>query len=353
MNILHVITSLRTGGAEHLMVNLLPRLRDLGNNVELLLFDGTRTPFYEQLESNGIKIHSLGVGGNVYNPINIFKLAKYIHKYDIVHTHNTACQLFVPFAKVFCSCKTKIITTEHNTTNRRRDKWYLKPIDKWMYSKYNAIICISDSTAYNLMNHIGQKDKIVTINNGICVSSFIRPPKKIIKENIKKIIMVAAFREQKDHETLLRAISELPEDYYLYLVGDGVRRNTVESLCHQLELNNRVSFLGVRNDIPDLYEEADVAVLSSHWEGFGLSAVEAMASGTPTIASDVPGLSEVVSDYGVLFPQGDHRALASAIRKLCDDSHYYSEVAKRCQTRAKEFDISIMTQKYNELYYSL
>ena len=57
MRILHVITSLRTGGAEHLMVDLLPRLRDLGNVVELLVFDGTRTAFYEELAQKGIKIH--------------------------------------------------------------------------------------------------------------------------------------------------------------------------------------------------------------------------------------------------------------------------------------------------------
>ena len=68
MKILHIITSLRTGGAEKLMVDLLPRLRDLGNEVELLLFDGTKTPFYETLKKEGIKIHYLQIGGSVYNP---------------------------------------------------------------------------------------------------------------------------------------------------------------------------------------------------------------------------------------------------------------------------------------------
>lgn len=61
MRILHVITSLQTGGAEKLMVDLLPRLRDFNNDVELLLFDGSYTPFYYWLEKEGIKIHSLGV----------------------------------------------------------------------------------------------------------------------------------------------------------------------------------------------------------------------------------------------------------------------------------------------------
>ena len=80
MKILHIITSLQTGGAEKLMVDLLPRLRDLGNEVELLLFDGTRTALYNELEQANIKIRCLSIGGNVYNPLNIFKLRKYLKK---------------------------------------------------------------------------------------------------------------------------------------------------------------------------------------------------------------------------------------------------------------------------------
>ena len=105
MKILHIITSLRTGGAEKLMVDLLPRLRDFGNEVELLLFDGTQTPFYETLKKEGIKIHHLQIGGSVYNPLNLFRIIPYLKKYDIVHTHNTAPQLFVAIDKIFCKGK--------------------------------------------------------------------------------------------------------------------------------------------------------------------------------------------------------------------------------------------------------
>ena len=74
MRILHIITNLQTGGAEKLMVDLLPRLRDFNNDVELLLFDGSHTPFYYWLEKEGIKIHSLGVIKNVYHPISLSSL---------------------------------------------------------------------------------------------------------------------------------------------------------------------------------------------------------------------------------------------------------------------------------------
>ena len=143
MKILHVITSLRTGGAEHLMVDLLPALRALGNDVELLLFDGTPTPFMQQLEHESITIHHLGIGGSPYNPKNILGLCKYMRRYDVIHTHNTACQLFAPMARLLTLGGARLVTTEHNATNRRRGKLLFKLIDRWMYARYSRIICIA------------------------------------------------------------------------------------------------------------------------------------------------------------------------------------------------------------------
>lgn len=353
MKILHVITSLTTGGAEHLMVDLLPKLRDLGNEVELLVFDGNRTPFYEELEQQGIKIHSFGIGGNVYHPRNVFKLRKYVGKYDIIHTHNTACQLFAPMAKMLKCSKVKLVTTEHNATNRRRGKWYLKPVDKWMYAHYDHIICIADQTYTNLVGYIGKKNTISTIYNGVNVVKFLNPIKDISNQEYFIITMAAAFREQKDQDTLIRAMAVLPDNYSLRIVGDGPRRNALENLVSELGLNERVNFLGIRTDIPDLLRESDVNVLSSHWEGLSLSSIEGMASGRPFIASDVDGLREVVQDAGILFPHGDYKQLAKEIKQLCKNPFHYEIVARECQERAKQFDINIMAQKYNELYKSL
>lgn len=350
MKILHVITSLCTGGAEHLMVDLLPKLRDLGNEVELLIFDGTRTAFYEELEQKGITIHSLGIGGNVYNPRNIFKMMKFVGKYDIIHTHNTACQLFVPIAKMLRCSKAKLVTTEHNATNRRRGKWYLKPIDKWMYARYDHIICIADKTYSNLVDHIGQKPNISTIYNGVDVNRFLNPIKDISKQDRFIITMAAAFRDQKDQDTLIRAMTELPHNYMLYIVGDGARRVFLKQLVAELDLTKRVNFLGIRTDIPDILKLSDIVVLSSHWEGLSLSSIEGMASGRPFIASDVDGLHEIVKDAGILFPHGDYKQLAKEIRQLCNNPVHYNVVSRECQERAKQFDISVMAEKYNETY---
>lgn len=351
MNILHVITSLRTGGAEKLMVDLLPRLRDLGNDVELLLFDGTRTPFYEELENTGIKIHTLSLGVNVYNPLNIFRLRKYLKKYDIVHTHNTACQYFVPLAKIITRSKCKLITTEHNTTNRRRSIIGFKLIDKFIYRRYNHIISISQKATENLKNYIGQNFSITTIENGVDISIYnILPKPKISYKHEIIISMIAGFRKQKDQDTLIKAISLLPDNYNLWLIGDGERREILENLVNTLGLTNRVKFWGIRSDIPKLLAKSHIVVLSSHWEGLSLSSIEGMASGRPFIASDVDGLREIVNENGILFPQGDEKTLASAIRSLCENHELYKQIAIACQAKAKQYDINIMAKKYNNIY---
>lgn len=352
MRILHVITSLRTGGAEHLMVDLLPRLRDLSHEVELLLFDGTRTPFYEQLEATGIPIHHLAIGGNVYNPLLIFKMVKYMRQFDIIHTHNTACQLFAPVSKMLCCSKVRLFTTEHNTTNRRRENKALRSLDKWMYNRYEHIICISDKAQDNLEQHIGKRPSIFTINNGIDTQRFLRPIKDISGKTEFIVTMVAGFRPQKDQDTLIRAMALLPDNFKLWLVGDGERRNIIESLIAELGLQHRVCLLGIRTDIPNILEQSDICVLSSHWEGFGLAAVEAMAAGRPVIASDVDGLRDVVKGAGVLFTQSDANTLASHIDALCNNNQLYQMTASNCQARAKLFDISIMAQQYHRLYNS-
>ena len=227
MKILHVITSLRTGGAEKLMVDLLPRLRRKGDEVDLLLFDGTPTPFLRQLEDLGIRIFSLSIGENVYNPLNIFRLRRFMLGYDIVHTHNTACQLFVPLARLITRSKPLLFTTEHNTTNRRRGKWYLRPIDCWMYGQYSRIIAISEKAAELLAQHIGRND-ISVIENGIDVQRYAQAT-PIDRHAIVPdyhdgdiiITMVAGFRPQKDQDSAIRALTHLPDNYKLCLVGDG------------------------------------------------------------------------------------------------------------------------------------
>lgn len=351
MRILHVITTLEFGGAERLMVDLLPRLRDLGNEVELAVFKCSKTSFYKQLEEQGIIIHGFSETEGVYNYKHIFRLKKLMKDYDVVHTHNTACQMFAALGK---TSRNKLVTTEHSTSTRRRNYRFFRYIDKWMYSRYDKIICISEPSEDNLRNYIGNDYPIVTIYNGIDVSRFANSGTiNLGMPGCKLVTMVAGFRYEKDQPTVIRAMKHLPEDYHLLLVGDGEKRSEIENLIGELKLKSRVHLLGIRNDIPQILHSSDVVVMSSHREGLSLSNVEGMSSGNPFVASDVEGLREVTKGYGVLFPHGDDSALAEVIMRLTTDELYRNEVVQRCKNRAMQYDISVMADNYNKLYKQL
>lgn len=354
MRILHVITSLKTGGAESLMVDLLPLLRDEGRNVvDLLVFDGTRTQFMEALEAKGIKVKKLSKEGNVYHPFNIFKVIKFLRGYDIIHTHNTACQFYVPISNILYKNRSKLITTEHNSTNRRRSIRWFRLFDKWMYNQYLSIICISDQARRNLESYFGKKDGIITIYNGVDISRFLFPIKDI-SENLHFIItMVSAFRKQKDQETILNSMTRLPPRYFLKFVGSGETEENLRKKSKELGVDERVTFMGIRQDIPDILKKSDLIVLSSHWEGLSLSSIEGMASGRPFIASDVDGLREMVGGSGVLFEHGNDKDLAEKIQWLCEHPDEYRQVAQHCQEKARQYDISITAEKYLDLYHQV
>ena len=360
MKILHVITSLGTGGAEMLVVNLMPRFRALGHEVGVVVFNGQCTALMERLEQEcpECKIYRLGTG--YYNPWYIVKLIRIMRQYDVIHTHNSSPQLFAAIANLFCH--KRLVTTEHSTNNRKRERGGLyRLIDRWMYRQYHQVICISEIAEEKLKSYLTThpNDNITTINNGVDVEAIHHAePIEELKTERFVTVMVAGFREAKDQDTVIKAMALLPkEEYEVWLVGDGERRQQLELLAHANENDNdndneknNIRFLGLRTDVPRILKTANVVVMSSHWEGLSLSNIEGMSAGKPFIASNVNGLREVTDGYGILFPHEDAEALAAVIRRLHDDPELYAQVAQRCYERAKQFDISVMVERYDSVY---
>ena len=333
------------------MIDLLPRFNENSLDVELCILNGSRTPFYKELESYGIKIINFGVKNSVYNPLNIFRLRRLLKNYDVIHTHNYSPQIFAAIANI--GIRKPLVTTEHNTSNRRRSIKGFAAIDRWMYSRYDRIICISKKAEDNLRNFIGSQSKrIITVNNGIDTRTFVSatalPDFK--PSGVKAITMVAAFRWEKDQSTLIRSLKFLPDNFHLYLVGEGVLRAECERLVATSELGDRVHFLGLRTDVPKILKASDFIVMSSHFEGLSLSSLEGMAVGRPFLASDVDGLREVVKDSGVLFEHNNPHDLAQKILSIASDKSLYLSIATKCSERASQYDISLMVNNYIKVY---
>lgn len=320
MNTLHIISSLEIGGAQKLLSDLLPVLRDIGEPVDLLVYRREYNALEKKLEDAGIRIISLDID-NFRSPEVIPALRKAIKPYSKIHVHLFPCLYQVALASV--GRHKKLFYTEHSTSNRRRQIRLMKSVERYIYGRYRKIVAISDATREALVKWLGKKfeGKAVTILNGIDLDLFAKAAPSPQFPSHRYVLMVSRFAEMKDQDTLIHAIPHVKDQRLLFFfAGDGPRLEHCRQLAARLKVDKRCVFLGARDDIPELIAGSTLGVQSSKWEGFGLTAVEFMAAGKPVIASDVPGLRDIVGDPSRLFPVGDHKRLAALIDATLADT---------------------------------
>jgi glycosyltransferase involved in cell wall biosynthesis len=280
------------------------------------------------------------------NPFLAFKVRSIIKGYDVVHAHLVHSLYICSLAAR--GLKTKLVYTEHSTSNNRRGKAYIRPIEKFIYGRYNKLISISQQTQDALQAWLKSEDeRFVVINNGVDTKAFANIHKEVIP---KSLIMVSRFASSKDQETVIKAMKKLDDDVTLRFVGDGENLENCKKVANEIGVGIRVQFLGARADVANLIAESYIGIQSSNWEGFGLTAVEMMACGKPVIATDVVGLKQVVEGAGILFPVGDYERLAIIISQLLKDSDFYNLHSKKCFDRAMQYDILNTVRSYIEVY---
>lgn len=357
MNIIHIITSLEIGGAQKLVHDLALSQKTLGNNVTVLVYYRCGSILEKELETSGIKILSLD-SKNIKSIKILIKIHRIIKAYDIAHIH-----LFPPlYQLVLASIGTKIplVYTEHSTYNRRRKKNIIRPVEQFIYRRYSKIISISEQTQNALLDWLMVKDfsKFQVIHNGVDLRKYNEAKKNTVEDLFGRsgipILMVSRFVPAKDQLTLIKAIRYINfPNAFVAFAGDGELIDRAKYLAKNLGVSDRCVFLGTRNDIPELIKTSAIGVQSSHWEGFGLTAVEFMAAGKPILASSVDGLKQVVEGAGEIFQAGDEKGLAEKINILLADHSYYDSMAEKCRIRATKYDISVMTQQYQKIYQNL
>lgn len=356
MKVLQVINNLQIGGAEILLGNLIPIFRNNGVEVTLYILQSTRSSIECDLVSEGTDIYCTDKS-SVYSLTQVFRLVQHLcsNQYDLIHVHLFPAQLWMALAASLTGNRVPLVTTEHNTYNRRRKIWF-RGSDRWMYRKYASIACISKATASALVKWLPElENKIEIIPNGISIERFENAPafnRASINVSADRpvILFIGRFEKQKDHTTLLRALIQVP-DAQLVLVGDGSTRPEIEALAEMLGIADRVFFLGCRQDVPQLIKMADIYVHSSLWEGFGIAAIEAMAGGLPVVASRVPGLTDVVGDAGMLFEQGNDRQLAAHLTTLLRSPQLRDKLIEKGCIRAREFGIERTAERYVSFYH--
>lgn len=340
MRVLQIIDSLNRGGAEVMLTAMAPRFRERGLTCDVVALLRTPSPLEQTLQEHNVNLRYTGVS-RLYSPRQIFSLAKFLREYDIIHVHLFPAQLWAGLAATLSRVRVPLVSTEHNTWNGRR-RWWMRRFDRWMYSHYRHIACISEATADELIRWCpATSDKISVIPNGIALDAFegaqpaILPP---VPAGVARLVFVGRFYPQKDHATILRALPDVP-DAHLLLVGDGPLRPKLLRMAQSLGIAERLTFLGSRSDVAAVLKASDIYVHSTHSDGFGIAACEAMAAGLPVVASDVPGLAQIVAGVGILFPPGDNKALARHLIALIESPELRRKMSQASVRRARQFSI--------------
>lgn len=351
MRVLFVINSLIPAGAEALTRDLAIELRKTGIDSSVAVLKELNSAFEDDLRRAGVPLIELSKSG-IYSVLQVPALRQTILKYDVIHAHLFPASLWLAIA---AGPRVALVVSEHGTHNRRREKPWLRRLDKWMYSRFSRIVCASSAIRQALIEWTPSvADRTELVPNGIDVAKFEIAAAVSISTIAKDChrptaIAVSRFEPYKDHATLLRAVAHVP-DMHLLWAGDGPLRLTAEALATSLGIRERVHFLGRRSDIPSLLKSGDFFIQSSHTEGFGIATVEAMAAGLPVIATDIAGLNEVVRGTGLLVSHADAAALAATIRSLIGSPEKRQELSRRSQLRAREFSIQRCASAHLEIY---
>lgn len=242
--------------------------------------------------------------------------------------------------------------------SRYLGKWIygiLARLERRSYRFARRIIAISTTTRESLVDDYGiDPDRVTVIPVGIDASVF-RPTGA--EKTAGSVLYVGRLCERKNIPCLFEAIGIVKRSVpgvRLSLVGDGILRKKLEELAREKGLSDTITFLGKvsEGELVDLYSKAQVFVLPSLFEGFGIVCLEAMACGTPVVATRVPGIVDIVDDgrTGVLV-SGDSREMAGAIQRLLMEPETRSTIAVNGREEVLErFDWAKVTERIVEVY---
>jgi len=353
MKIFQVLNSLDCGGLEKLTLELSLKLKARGHVVTICCLEKAGNLL--NIRHSGIEVIAL----NKRNGLDLtlpFRLISIIRqrKPDVVHTHNPGPLLYGTIAAKLAGVPV-IINTRHGRAPRHTNKL--------IWDINDAVVAISNDARNELLkNNTLHPDKVSVIHNGIDLDAFKdRASQQEIKNTLGLdssyvIGTVSRLSREKDQTSLIRAFAAIASNepnVRLVFAGDGPLKGELATLSYDLGIENKVTFLGFRNDVSTILQAFDIFVLPSLQEGISLSLLEAMASGKPTIVTNVGGNPEVVMDdtVGLTTPPEDPEKLASAIMKIMKNRDSANKMGAFGRKRVEEeFGIDKMVDRYLDLY---
>jgi len=354
IKVLHIHTRAVIGGSgTNTLLTMLGMPKD---KYQSELACGSEGPLVEEAKENSLVLnwvpHLKNEINIFYDLLALFELVSLITKrgYQIVHTHNSKAGILGRIAARICRVPV-VIHTQHScvfkygTLNYFQKKFYYF-LEKISAKFTDKIIYISKPLRQEFLNaKIGSEKKSVTIYSGIEIEKFrididiLKKKSQLgLKNNDFIVGIVSRLEPGKGNEFIIKSIPEIIQkisNIKFIFVGNGPLKANLETLSKSLGVREKVMFLGLRDDVPELLQIFDIACLASLYEGMGRVILEAEAAGRPVVATKVGGIIDIVAEdkTAILVAPRDVGALAFAIIKLIDDEH----LRKNMSSAAEEF----------------
>lgn len=359
MKIIHIITKAERGGAQVHVLGLIRYQLEQGHDVQLLC--GTEGFLTEMARSAGARVTLCGEIIHPVRPLHdflaIFKLRQRLRRLtpDIAHAHSSKAGMLVRiacwFERVPCVFTAHGWAFSEGTPVSRRILG--QATEKLIARLGQPIITVSEyDRQLAIAKKVAKPEQLITIHNGMPDAPATSREKQ--NNDIKTLIMVARFANQKNPELLIKSMPLLPKKVQCILVGDGPNLRRCQLLAKQLGIESQINFTGNSDCIPELLNSASIFVLLTHYEGLPLTIIEAMRARLPVIASNVGGISEQIQDgvTGYLVKRDAKPAEVAAICQRLLDNPANLEVMGRAGRRhyQNHFSEEIMMNKIGVLY---
>ena len=357
LKLLFVIKSLGTpgGGAERVLCDICSALAGRGHSVTIASFDDPRSSDFYSVDQ-GVERLRLGIGKAAApsGPIEFIRrtarlqslLATCRPQVSIGFMHSA----FVPLAIAGRMTGVPVIASEHISFGHYRARPLQRALACVVTPLCAAITAPMEDVRSGFPPAIAARMKV--ISNPVTVASSRRSPSK----GRRRLLFVGNFRAQKDHRTLIAAFARLASAYPewdLRLVGDGELRGEIEAQVLQLGVESRVLFAGAVNDMAAEYSAADLYVVPSTYESFGLATAEALSSGMAAVGfADCAGTNRLIEHgrNGILVEGNDRVAvLAEGLARLMASAKVRNALGKSGPGAVNHYSLHAVADRWEEL----
>jgi glycosyltransferase involved in cell wall biosynthesis len=251
-------------------------------------------------------------------------------EYQLVHSHLVHADWHSALASALAP-GVPLVSTKHNDNPFRR-AYPFRIAERAAANRCAATIAISESLRQFTLRYTRSRTEVITVLYGLKAPA--GAPKRSSESDTPTLLAVARLVPQKGLDVLIRAMKPIGEtvpDALLLIAGEGPERPALECMASDLGLEDRVRFLGHRDDVEHLMQRAWLLVHPARWEGFGLVLLEAMRVGLPVVATDVSAIPEVVvaGTTGRLVPPDDPFAIADAVIGALNDERFRRDAGAR------------------------